>query len=358
MTRRKLLGFALFCAALGLAIVSTMPAVFADPPKDGIRIGMANTFFNDVPAIFVDIVTEPFGKLLKQTTGLDGKLLTDDDAFGLANKLEAKQMQFGVFHGHEFAWVQKKHPELTPILVVANRQHDVRAFVIVHRNSKFNSIADLRGKNIDIPLATKQHARVFLTKHCTNNAQPNLNEFFTEIKKSSTPMDALDDLCRGKSDAVLVDSIGLSKYKALKQFHFQNNLWVLKESEAFPSAVIAYRQGAVDAATVTKFRDGLLKAHENAVGRDMMQMWSIEAFELPPQNYSQSLAECLKAYPLPEATKVSMRMIRATPLPPSTGERGGRPENDARRFRAMNSARPPSVFLFRALIFLVADLLK
>ena len=308
MTRRKLLGFVSFCAAFGLAIALTMPAVPADPPKDGIRIGMAKTFFNDVPAIFVGIVTEPFGKLLNQTTGLNGNLLTDDDAFDLAHKLEAKQMQFGVFHGHEFAWVQKKYPKLTPLLVVANRQHDVRAFVIVHKNSPAKTIADLRGKGLDIPLATKQHARIFLAKHTTDNAQNDPKSFFADIKKSSTPMDALDELCRGKSDAVLVDSIALAFYKDVKQYVFQNNLRVLQESEAFPPAVIAYREGAVDAATVGKFHDGLLKAHEDPTGRDMMKMWSIEAFETRCRNsYSQSLAECLKAYPMPEATKVSMR---------------------------------------------------
>ena len=277
-----------------------MPTVSADPPKEtAIRIGMAKTFFNDVPGLLVGFATAPFNKLLKDTTGLSGKLSTDDDAFDLAKKLDGTQMHFGVFHGHEFAWVQKNNPKLTPLLVVANRQHDVRGFVIVKFNNPAASIANLRGSTIDIPVATKQHCRIFLERNCTDNAQKDVKAFFGAIKKSDTPMDALDDVCRGKCDAALVDSIGLEFYKANKQFVYQKNLRILQESDPFPTAVIAYPQGAVDEATVAKFRDGLLKAHQDPGGQEMMKMWCIEAFELPPANYGQSLAHCLKAYPAP-----------------------------------------------------------
>ena len=307
MTRRNLLGLTFISAALGFAL--SLPTVSADPPAEGapIRLGMAKTFFNDVPGILVYFATEPFGKLMKQTTGLNGKLSTTDEAFTIAQKLYDNKLDLGVFHGHELAWVQTKFPKLTPLMVVANRQHDVRAFVIVKQDSPAKTIADLRGKNIDVPLATKQFCRVFLDKHCTDNAQGDVKAFFASVKKSSTPMEALDDLCRDKSDAVLVDSIGLAFYRDVKKYVFEKNLRVFQQSEEFPQAVIAYRQGGLDQATLDAFHDGLLKAHENPTGRDMMKMWSIEAFETVPTTYSHSLAETLKAYPMPDAAKVSMR---------------------------------------------------
>jgi ABC-type phosphate/phosphonate transport system substrate-binding protein len=296
MTRRKLFGLALFCTALGIPFSMPTNIRAQEPP---LKIGMAKTFFNDLPPAVVGVVTEPFGKLLKQTTGLDGDLLTDLDAFGTAANLDAGKLQFGVFHGHEFPWVQKKYPLLKPLMVVANKQHNVQAFVIVKKESAAQTIANLRGKTVDFPAQTKEHCRVFVGQKCGDNAQKDPKAFFSKIERSETYFDALNDLCKGKVDAVVVDSISLAFYKDIKGPVFDKNLRVLVASEPFPAAVIAYKDGAVTTKVIGQFREGLLKAHDNPVGADMMKMWSIDGFELPPANYAEMLTRCLKEYPAP-----------------------------------------------------------
>ena len=299
MTPRKMLGGALLGAALGFAV--SMPNASAQPAKaaEPLKLGMVKTFFHDLPDVVVKIVTEPFGELMKQTTGLDGSLSIGEDAFGTAAQLDSNQLQFGVFHGHEFAWVQKKYPTLNPLLVVANKQHDVRGFVIVHKDNPAERIADLRGKIIDMPAQTKEHCRVYLGKHCGDNAQNDPKAFFAKIARSDSFVDALDDVCKGKAQAAVVDTITLAFYKDIKGPCFAKNLRILQKSDAFPPAVIVYKQGALPAATLSQFRDGLLKAHKNPVGADMMKMWSIDGFELPPKTFSQMLADALKTYPSP-----------------------------------------------------------
>jgi ABC-type phosphate/phosphonate transport system substrate-binding protein len=300
MTRRKMLGCALLGAALGFAV--SMPSASAQPPKaaEPLKLGMVKTFFHDLPDVVVKIVTEPFGELMKQTTGLDGSLSIGEDAYGTAAQLDSNQLQFGVFHGHEFAWVQKKYPNLKALMVVVNRQHDVRAFVVVHKNSPAESLTNLRGKIIDVPAQTKEHCRVYLGKHCGDNAQNDPKAFFAKIARSDSFVDALDDVCKGKAQAAVVDTITLAFYKEIKGPCFAKNLRILQHSEkAFPPAVIVYKQGALPAATLSQFRDGLLKAHKNPVGADMMKMWSIDGFELPPETFSQMLADSLKTYPSP-----------------------------------------------------------
>lgn len=295
MARRILLA-SLFAVALCFA-----QSLSADTPAntETVKIGMAKSFFNDVPGILVSIATGPFSKLMKDTTGLTGKLSTGDDAFEIAKKLEAKELSLGVFHGHEFAWVQSKNAKLTPLMVVVNRQHDVRAFVIVKKDSTAKTIHDLHGKDIDIPLATKEHCRAFLGRCCGDNNMTPIKSFFGAVRKSATPMDAMDEVCRGNCEAAIVDSIGLAFYKAEKLPCFQRNLRILDHSHAFPQAVIAYREGAVDKETLRKFHDGLLNAHNNDEGRSMMKMWSIEAFETVPADYQQRLTETLVKYPKP-----------------------------------------------------------
>jgi ABC-type phosphate/phosphonate transport system substrate-binding protein len=299
MTRRNMLGCALLGAALGFAL--SMPSAFAQAPTAGapLKLGMVKTFFHDLPKVVIDIVTEPFGELMKQTTGLHGSLSIGEDAFGTAAKLDSNELQFGVFHGHEFAWVQKKYPNLKALMVVANKQHDVRGFVIVHKDNPAEKIANLHGKIIDMPAQTKEHCRVFLGKHCGDNAQNDPKAFFAKIARSDSFVDALDDVCKGKAQAAVVDTITLAFYKDIKGPCFAKNLRVLQRSDAFPPAVIVYKQGALPAATLNQFRDGLLKAHQNPVGADMMKMWSIDGFELPPDNFPQMLADALKTYPSP-----------------------------------------------------------
>jgi ABC-type phosphate/phosphonate transport system substrate-binding protein len=308
MTRRKMLGYGLLCTALGLAL--SMPNASAQPAKaaEPLKLGMVNAFFHDLPKVVIEIVTGPFGQLMKETTGLDGSLSIGEDAFGTAAQLNDGKLQFGVFHGHELAWVQKRYPHLKPLLVVVNKQHDVRGFVIIHKDNPAKTMADLRGKIIDVPAQTKEHCRVFLGKHCGDNAQNDPKVFFAKIARSDSFVDALDDVCKGNAQAAVVDTITLAFYKDIKGPCFAKNLRVLQQSDAFPPAVIVYKQGALPAATLSQFRDGLLKAHKNPVGADMMKMWSIDGFELPPENFSQMLADALRTYPPPaEATKVGMR---------------------------------------------------
>ena len=116
----------------------------------------------------------------------------------------------------------------------------------------------------------------------------------------------MDDICRGKCDAVVVDTIALEFYKEIKGPFFQQNLRMLQQSNSFPPPVIVVKEGVLDQATLTKFRDGLANANKLENAEEVMRMWQIEGFEAVPQNYGKMLTETLKAYPAPEP-KVSMR---------------------------------------------------
>jgi ABC-type phosphate/phosphonate transport system substrate-binding protein len=269
-----------------------------------IRIGMVRSFFTDVPKVLVDLVTEPFGPVMKQATGYDGKLFIGGDAFEVASQLDAKKLEFGVFHSFEFAWAQQKYADLKPLMVVVNKTNDVRASILVKKDNNLASLADLKGKDLAIPKRTKEQCRVFLDKACGMHAP---KAFFGNLVASANVETALDDLCSGKVQGALMDSLAIEFYQDLKPGLFAK-LKVLTQSESFPPAVIAYKQGTLDEATLGKFRAGLLTAHTSDLGREMLGMWKIRAFEAVPADYSKSLAEILKAYPAPEApAKVSLR---------------------------------------------------
>lgn len=276
-----------------LAIASTGAAQQAKP----LQIGIAKTFLVDQPKGIVDVAEDDFKTVLKKTTGLDGELVSKFGGAEVAEKLNAKQIDFGIFHAHEFAAIQSKYSDFRPLLIAKNKHAIERAYVIVHKNSVAKSIADLRGKKLDMATGTNEPCRVFLEKETGSKDRKGLDSFFASIAKSSSPKESLDEVARQKADASIIFTSNLEFYKEVRGPVFEKNLRVLQESADFPPAVVVYKEGGVDAKTLGQFRDGLLKAHTIPDGQDMMKSWNIESFVVIPKDFPKKLADVLKAYP-------------------------------------------------------------
>lgn len=284
------LGTALVAIVGGACVLLSASAQQGKP----LRIGIAKSFLTEQPKSIVDVAADDFKGVMKKTTQLDGTLITNLNASEVAEKLASKALDFGILHAHEFAAVQKKVPGLTPLLIAANKHAIERVYLIVRQDNPAKTLADLRGKKIDMPTGTIEACRVYLDKHCDGKGPVG---FFGSIEKSNSPKDALDDVARGKVQVAILGTSSLEFYKEVRGPVFEKNLRVLQESEEFPPAVLLYKPGTVDEKTVAQFRDGLLKAHTIPDGRDMMKSWNIESFALIPKDYDMKLAAVLKAYP-------------------------------------------------------------
>jgi ABC-type phosphate/phosphonate transport system substrate-binding protein len=270
------------------------PACAGDRAKP-IQIGISNTFFQGLPKAYVKIAADDF-KGLFAMNGLNGEFTAGPGPMDIAEKLHAKKLDFGILHAHELAWALQKYPDLRPLLITVNKQYDAQAFLIVHKNSSVKTMADLRGKNLDMPFGTKEYCRLFLEKDCTDKGSA---AFFGTIEQSASRFEALDRVARDKVQATIVDTEGLESYKEIKGPVFAKNLKVLLQSEVFPPSVIVYEQGAVDKNVLRKFQDALLKAHKFKQGRETMKRYHIDAFEAIPKEYSKRLDDIQKRYPTP-----------------------------------------------------------
>jgi hypothetical protein len=79
-------------------------------------------------------------------------------------------------------------------------------------------------------------------------------------------------------------------------------LKTIKVSEAFPAAVVACNSATLDEATLQKFRDGMAKANQTAVGRQLLAACRLTGFEPIPADYQKLVAEIIKSYPAPAPT--------------------------------------------------------
>jgi ABC-type phosphate/phosphonate transport system substrate-binding protein len=269
-------------------------------PAEPIRAAVVSSFFLDVPKTLAESITESFGSVLREATGMSCEVALADSPFDLASRLQAGKLDFGVFHGVEFAWVRQKHPDLIPLMVAVNKQRSLRAYLLVRKDSGIAGLADLKNKNLALPTRSAEHCRLFLEQKCQACGQVSAEEFLDKIVVAPSVEDALDDLCGKKVQAAVVDERGLDFYKDLKPGCFAR-LKIAAESQPFPPHVVVYRSGTFDEATLQRLRSGLTDIPNLEEGRTLLKLWKVHAFESVPAQFAQRLIDIDKAYPAPRA---------------------------------------------------------
>jgi ABC-type phosphate/phosphonate transport system substrate-binding protein len=295
-----------FCLAMaGTALLLALTLPSGSPARAGssasaatVRIGLIESLFPDTPEPMIQLMIRPFKSLLESQTGVTGQIITSGDAEALGRQLKADQVQFGVFHGVEFAWARAKVPELKPLLICVNEHRFLRAMLVVHKDSGAMSSADLHGKPIALPRLSREHCRLFLERRCGKHCckTENLQEVITPTDVE----DALDAVVDRQVAAAVIDAVALEGYAKLKPGR-SSKLKTIQQSEVFPCAVVAYVPGTLPDALLERFRDGMIGAKETPRGKQLLELCRITRFEAVPPEYEQMLTDIAKAYPAPVA---------------------------------------------------------
>jgi ABC-type phosphate/phosphonate transport system substrate-binding protein len=206
-------------------------------------------------------------------------------------------VQLGVFHGIEFGWARQKYASLRPLMIAINQQRYLRAFLVVRADQQISNWADLQDKALALPLQTREHCQLFLRRHCLELKKEPAS-FFSPITNPANVEDALDGVVNDTVKACVVDNVSYDSYKRRKPGRFAK-LKIVQSSEVFPAAVIAFRPGSLNEATLRQFREGMINANRSALGRQLMTVWKLTGFEEVPHDYDQILLEIVKVYPAP-----------------------------------------------------------
>ncbi len=264
---------------------------------DPIKIGMVQSMFRDVQPAVIYAVARPFRTLMERQTGLSGDFDICPDCLAMAKKLNDRKLEVGVLHGHEYAWIKAKNPDLEPITIAQPQGGIVQAMIVVSVDGEAKTPADLEGETLLIPRGSKGHVFVYLDKLRGGLPKTSLK---TVPKNGLTPEEALNAVSNGEHAAALVDAANYASYAAL-QPGAAKRLRVLSQSEPFPASVLLTRKGALAAGTLEKLRDGLTSAHKTATYKPLLMMWNLKGFDTVPVDYNAQLDLCLKNYPMPIA---------------------------------------------------------
>lgn len=190
----------------------------APAAQPSVRIGMMCTIFRDVPEPMVQIMLRPLKSLMEAQTGVTPQLVPTGDADTLGKQLADDKLQLGVFHGVEFGWARAKYSNLKPLMITMSHDKQLRAFLVVQRDSTIATCCDLKGKTVALPRRSKEHCHLFLERRCQdgNPAQSTLGRVLTPADCE----EALDNVVDGVAAAAVVDQIALDTYQELKPARF------------------------------------------------------------------------------------------------------------------------------------------
>ena len=268
----------------------------AAEPAESIQIGMLQGMFRDVQPAVVQAMSKPLRDLIRKQTGLTGEVEICTDANALAEKMTAKRLHLGVYHGFEFAWLRQANPDLVPLVITIPPARKLQACLVVRNDSKATAVADLKDETVLVPRGTKAHCFLYLESVRAGlpatTAKP-------QAKSTLTSEEALDAVINGDSAAALLDASAILGYKNLQPGAFQH-LRVLCESPTFPPTVLAYTKGTLSDATVQKVQKLLTGANQNAAGRPLLMMWNVNGFETIPADYEDHLTRIAKEFPAPK----------------------------------------------------------
>jgi ABC-type phosphate/phosphonate transport system substrate-binding protein len=273
--------------------------VRAAEPVERIPIGIVGSFFHDSPHRPQGAFAEPFQALIRAQTGISSEVHFTDHPYQLGQELADGKVKLAVFQGVEFAWARQRFPDLQALMIIVNHQPHLQARLLVHVENPARGFGDLQGKSLALPRSSRMHPRLFVERGCQQACHCDTQRFFAQIARPANAEDALDDLVDRTCDAVVVDGNALDSYQRRKPAR-SKRLKVLQESETFPATALAFRPGQLSREKLQQFQDGLLHADKSLVGKQLMTLWHLTAFELVPPDYEKLLAEIAKAYPPPK----------------------------------------------------------
>jgi ABC-type phosphate/phosphonate transport system substrate-binding protein len=292
----------LLCLAAGLTLLTfalgeVRPQQAA--PLQTLRIGTS-------PAVNIEAgkgkaSTTPLRDFIKEETKLNSEIFPQKSWQELAQKMANKEIEVGVFEGYEFAYAQPQFSTLKPLALAVNGSDYQTAHLVGRKDSPATALAALQGQNLAAPTTNSSFPWYFLEQQ-TQAMGKKPDAFFGKILKPGNAEDALDDVVDGVVGCAVVDRAALEAYKRRKPGRMAQ-LKDVVHSEQVPAPVIAYVEGALDKATLDRFRNGLLRANQAERGQTLLTMFRLTGFATPPANFDQLLTATRKAYPPLSAEK-------------------------------------------------------
>ena len=192
-------------------------------------------------------------------------------------------------------WTRAKFPDIEPLVVAVPVYRNIQACFVVKASSPAKSLADLKGGKVAIPRSSKDHVRLYFDK--LQGGEP-AEGAACEVVTPSVTDEALECVLEGTADCAFVDASAFAAFEDNKPGRAKQ-LKTLSESDPFPPGIIAFKKGGIDAATLKKCREGLLKSETDVTASVILRMMKLKGFDVVPSNIDDVLKKSIDNYPAP-----------------------------------------------------------
>jgi ABC-type phosphate/phosphonate transport system substrate-binding protein len=263
-------------------------------PPATLTIGAMKSLFRDAPEGLINTFIRPLRGVVEAQAGMPADLKVVTDARGAAEQLEKQELQVAIMHSFEYGWAKQTNPHLRVLVVASQVVRETRFALVVRQDGKVQSVDDLKGTKVALPVMTKEPGHLFLECKCCGGKCA--DQVFKEVTAPSDGEDALNDVVTRTVQSALVDKPVLDSYLRAKPKQ-ANNLKVLTLSENFPPGVLVYREGHLSEAQLNRFREGLLAAGTNPRTKDLLKLIKLNGFDQPTPAFEAEVEALIKIYP-------------------------------------------------------------
>lgn len=266
-----------------------------DPALPSLKIGILHSFLGGAENAALLNQAGPLTDVLGSQLGVRLNLAAVPDAAAMSRQIMAGELDLGVMHGIEYAWLRQQAPQLKPIALAMNETIKLRALVIVPAGDEAKTIADLRGTAIFMPRKCLQHCPLY-TQKLILDARLDPAGFFSCREQCRNIDDVLDSLVDGKGRCAMVDGLAWGIYQERKPGRAKK-LRVLAESGWFPTSAVIAKDGSIDADRLAQIKVGFTTLHEKPMGRQMLMFWRLTQFVHVPAEYETLVQGILQELP-------------------------------------------------------------
>jgi len=291
-------------AAWGLAFVTFLLSSLLSArgaEKEGksrlARIGLSQALFRGTDSRLMLALMQPLSELFSSQTGVVCEFTILADPAEIGRDLDSGQLQFGIMHGIDYAWIRNQYPDVRPLLLCSNGTIALKAYILVRQDSPYRNISDLKGKTIAFPKRNLNHCYLYTHKVIVEAGELPA-AFFGPSPEPANIDQALDWVFEGKAACTVVDGVSLETYQQRKPGRAKA-LRILRESNYYPTAAVLYCPKKLSDDVREKVYLGLSTAHERVAGRQLLTLWRLSAFVPPPPEYERLLVSVLKDHPRP-----------------------------------------------------------
>jgi ABC-type phosphate/phosphonate transport system substrate-binding protein len=270
-------------------------SVSAHNKVDTLRVGTSGSLFSDKAKNKDKGALESLQSFIKTETGLNNEILKGRSWDALAKEMTDGKVELGVFQGYEYAWVQAMGPTIKPLALAVNGDRYPSVYIVARKDSPMKDFAGLGGQTLALAHNSPGNVKFYIDREAQAAGKP-ANAFFSKITSPDDPIDAIDEVVDGGAQATAVERTALEVYKKQKPGRFKQ-LKEVTHSAPFPPVVITYQDKALDAATLMKFRVGLMKANQTDRGQTMLNSFGLTGFDAVPADFDKVLASTRKTYP-------------------------------------------------------------